>query len=488
MRWKLAFLVLTVMALTGLWPALGLAAQSSTLQALLRHLQQELGRLSQPALQKRLGHLQQEIKQVLQSPAVSIAPSAITLLRPGFRTFTTFAGLTAPGGFIVDLFPDFSNPIADCFPCGTFVVEQSLNRVVRFAEETLDFVPFATGLSTPTDVLRAPCCAGLFGNVLYVTEAGAKQISQIDSGGGVTPFASFSSAPKRMAFSPDFGAFGTAAAPWLFVSLADGRVVKVDPEGTAVPCASGFMGPEGLAFGPGGAAFKDVLFVVESAGNKISRVKSNCTVSPFPTTGLPLQAPVTLAVSPGGGWGPIDTLYVVNGATKVDRVDKNGNVTAFASGFTQANTVKLPEVRFPVNDRLAQSTAMRVSDAGAGTLETVHILGGLAASVQLVRCHPCRTGDAFAIRVTLVNESPIAVPVEIKGFFRPLDGTPLHVSPLTHKHFEATLEQGFSFEGTWLSATWPAVPPGGYCYGLHISDAETSDFYAQDEVCFTVLP
>ena len=112
--------------------------------------------------------------------------------------------------------------------------------------------------------------------------------------GVVSPFAALPAAPKRLAFSPDPGAFGL----FLFVTLANGQLVKVDPLGTVSACASGLSGPEGLVFGPGGTAFTNVLFVAEATANRISMVTPACTVTPFATTGL--SAPMGLTISPGG--------------------------------------------------------------------------------------------------------------------------------------------------------------------------------------------
>lgn len=416
-------------------------------------------------------------------PLASMAEEPLaTTLPSGFNSFTAVSGLTDPRGIAPNVplggFPFFG---------GIFVVEQSLNRVSGvpccFGTPT----PFATGLSSPLDILPA---SAPFGNFLYVTETGANRISRIDRTGAVTTFATFTSAPKRMAFSPVLSNVGTipsAFGDFLFVSLADGRIVKVAPTGIVSPCVSGLSGPEGLVFGPGGSSFKTVLYVAESTANRISKVTPACTISSFASTGL--STPTSLEISPGGGFGPIDTtLYVVNAAgTRVDRVDKNGNVTPFASGFMKADSFR-SDWTIPLTNRAGAGNRM-VSDAQAGTVTSVGINFPFASS-QLAGCNPCRAGDTFAITLIAENQSPIDLPVELKTAFRLPDGTPINVSPLNNKHFEVTLPPGFRFQGLWLSFPLPLIPPGLYCYDVSLTDPEVSNggAYSSNRTCFTVLP
>lgn len=480
MRLKLISLVVIGMLLAGLRPLVGMAEEPSGLKGLLGRLQQEIGRLQQPELNELLARLQEEVQRAVVVPDTPRVAGPITVI-PGFYTYTSVSGLTDPRGFV-----DY--PSLAGFPCCRYFVEQSLNRVSR--DDYPSPVPFATGLSNPTDLVSpAQYGRGPFGNFLYVTESGANKISRIDKTGAVTTFVSFTSAPKRMAFSPNLGAFGSPTAPFLFVTLADGRVVKVDPTGTVSPCASGLSGPEGLVFGPGAGFFKDILFVAESTANKISKVNSSCAVSPFASTGL--SAPVGIEISPGGGWGPTDTLYVVNGGTRVDRVDKDGNVTQFATGFTKADTLHLVTNYDVPSDRLGGYSPLYVSDATAGTLESVSFQYP-SIYPQLVGCDPCRAGDNFAVSLTVENSSPIDLPVEIKTGFRLPDGTPLNFSPLLggNKHFETTLEQGFRFRGLWVTLTMPTVPPGRYCYEAWLGDPEVMRWspVSSSYSCFTVQP
>jgi sugar lactone lactonase YvrE len=152
------------------------------------------------------------------------------------------------------------------------------------------------------------------------------------------------------------------------------------------PCASGLSGPEGLVFGPGGALLKTVLYVAESTANRIAKVTPSCSVTPFATG---LSSPTGLGISPGPIFGALDTtLYVTNATTRLDRVDTNGNITTFASGFAKADTIQF-DPGLPLGGRMEGSVA--VSDAQAGTIYHIYP-GRFAADPQLAGCNPCRAG------------------------------------------------------------------------------------------------
>lgn len=405
-------------------------------------------------------------------PLAGLAPAQVTV-PAGFAPTTKASGLNHPRGFVASTRLDFF--------CCAFVVEQGLNRVTQFGT---DFpYAFATGLATPTDLVSpGQHGAGPFGNFLYVSEAGANRISVISNAGLVGTFATLPAAPQRMAFSPAVGAFGS----FLFVTLANGQLVKVSPAAAVTSCASGLSGPQGLVFGPGGSAFKDTLFVAESSANRISKVDPTCTVTPFATTGL--SNPVGLAISPGGAWGPLDTLYVVNAGTRVDQVDKTGTVTPFASGFTQADTVHF-QMLGPIADRVGGSTPLYVSDATAGTITAAFVRGPFITP-QLTGCNPCRAGDPFSVSVTFGNPSPMALPVEVKGGFQLPDGMTLNFSPLGTKHFETVMAAGLApTTMPWISLPIPAIPTGRYCYLVGLGDPEVfGGSTISNRTCFDVVP
>lgn len=424
------------------------------------------------------------------------APAAVTL-PSGFSSFTAVSGLTDPRGLVA--FPPF--PLEAGFRSGYYVVEKSLNRV-SFAFQRGTPIPFATGLSNPTDLVAPRDAGATWGiagtpniNFLYVAEAGANRISRIDKDGVVTTFANLPASPEHMAFSNVGG--GSAFGDNLFVTLSDGRIVKVDPNGTVSPCTSGLSSPRGLVFGPGGALRTTVLYVVEMTANRISRIvdPTTCAASSFATG---LSSPVALAISPAPPWGPLDTtLYVVNAGTEVNRVAQTGTVTSFIPGFAQATAVRF-DAFMPVDDRL--NSNLRVADAaggaaGAGTIVEVNVRRPSISNLSLT-CNPspCRAGSNLSVSLTLTYDGPIPLPVEIKTGFQLADGTPINVSPVP-KHFEVTLPPGFTTGVNpipLLSLTWPGaptVPPGRYCFQASLTDPEIAiRAFLNRRTCFVSAP
>jgi hypothetical protein len=457
MRRTLTALVLASVLCTGLWPWPSIAEETPAIPALGGALEQE-------------------------------APAAITL-SPGFSQFTAVSGLTDPHGVVA--FPPF--PSSDNWRSGYYVVETSLNRV-SFALQRGTPESFATGLSNPTDLVAPRNSGTSFGSFLYVAEASANRISKISNVGAVAPFASLPASPERMAFAQGGGFANSTFGDVLFVTLADGRLVKVDPSGTVSPCVSGLSGPKGLVFGPGGALRTTVLYVAQSTLNKISKVDASCNVSDFATTNL--ASPTGLGISLAAPWGPLDTtLYVVNAGTRIDRIDKNGNVTLFASGFTQTDTIRF-DAFMPVDDRF--NANLRIADtgggaAGAGMIVEANVVRP-SVTVALTGCTTCQVGQTFTVTLTLANNSPISVPVELKTGLQFFDGTPLNLGTPIPKHFEATLPVGFSIGPLiWLSVPWPGVsstlPAGRYCFQASLTDPEIAvRSLANSRSCFVSLP
>jgi hypothetical protein len=278
---------------------------------------------------------------------------------------------------------------------------------------------------------------------------------------------------------------GSAFGDFLFVTLANGNLIKIDSIGTVSSCLSGLSAPKGLAFGPGGASRTTVLYVAESTTNKISRVDPTCAIGSFAAIGL--TAPTALVMGQTAPWGPLETtLYVVNAGTRVDRVDKNGNVTAFVAGLTQADSLVF-DAFAPQGDRFGGN--LRITDTAAGTILDVFAIRPFL-NMQLSGCNPCTPGQTFAVSLTLTNNGPLAVPVELKTGFRLLDATPVSVAPVP-KHFDATLPARFTTgQLLWLSFPWPALPAGRYCYEASLADPELAGYgtYSLIRQCFVAQP
>lgn len=413
--------------------------------------------------------------------------AGVSVVVPGFSNEIGLAGLNTPRGLTTSL-------TLNDFPCCFYGVEQSSGRVLVVDDDAPPVV-FASGLVSPTDLQPSPGTMSPFGNFLYVAESGANRISKIASNGTVTPFATLAASPRRMAFSTSRGpsAFGI----FLFVTLANGDVVKIGGAGVVSPCASGLTDPDGLVFGPGGTYLTNMLFVAERSANRISKISAPCTSAvPFATSGL--LGPRTLEISLGGGWGPATapdfTLYVVNSnGTALSRVDQHGVVTPFASGFANADTVRFfpnEEFFFPPIDAWSGNTALVVSDASTGTIEAIDI-NLPAFHIQMTGCDPCRTGDLFKISMTVTNHGPVAVHGEIKAGFELPDGKKLVFAPVLgdNKFFEADLPPGFvTTIPDWVSFNLPEIPKGLYCYRAVMADADLLTSWTDARRCFVVLP
>jgi hypothetical protein len=326
------------------------------------------------------------------------------------------------------------------------------------------------------DVVPQPYPTSPFGNFLFVAEAGANRISKVSSTGAVSTFANLPAAPKRIMFTvrlgrEPFNAFGNS----LYATLANGALVRIDSAGVVSTCVSGLSGPEGLVFGPGGAFWASMLFVAESAANRISKVDPNCTAAtPFVTSGL--SNPIGLEVSPGNGWGEVApdkfVLYVLN-ATGVSRVDQNGNVTPFASGFGNADTIRfggfLGTPSTPAT-MFANEWRLRISDSATGTIEDIGINVPAVSYTYTGACQPaqCKIGDLFSLSTTFSNFSPKAVHVGVLGGFELPDGSSVNYAPMIGNDvLEVDLPAGFTTTiNPWVSFNFPPIAPGRYCYRI----------------------
>lgn len=110
-----------------------------------------------------------------------------------------------------------------------------------------------------------------------------------------------------------------------FLNLANGtKVYKVydDGNGTVVEFATGLLGASGNEFDSQGNLFQSNI-----AGNRLSKITSDGTVTTFATNGI--QGPVGVAVADG------DTIYVANcGGNSIAKVNPDGSSSVWvSSGF-----------------------------------------------------------------------------------------------------------------------------------------------------------
>lgn len=411
---------------------------------------------------------------------------------PGFSVLASpsVMGLTTARGFVA--FPSGQGGLTG-FPPGYFVAEESLGRVsVMVPGSTL--TPFATGLSSPTDLLP-PATTGTWGNFLYVAEAGANRISRISNTGIVSTFANLPAAPRRMAFG-NRRLTGSAYGISIYVTLANGQLVRVDSGGGVSTCVSGLMNPEGLVFGPGGSFLNSFLFVAETSANRISKVDPGCTtITPFAL----LNNPIALEVGPGSAWGPAAadrfTIYALTGSG-ISRVDEHGNVTGFMSGINQGYNIRFDPTSagnsgstLPI-DLWGTQWRLRLSDAGAGTIEEI-ALNLPFAGLSSTGCTNCKAGDLFRLSLTVTNNTPGPIHAEIKAGFELPEGGKLTFAPALgdNKHYEADLPQGFTTTiPEWVSVQIPEIPKGRYCYRVSLTDADLDTSGVSSRFCFMVVP
>jgi hypothetical protein len=242
------------------------------------------------------------------------------------------------------------------------------------------------------------------------------------------------------------------------------------------------------------------LFIAESTANRISKVTACGQTPTVFATGI--TNPLGLDISPGNGWGPADpanfNLYVANGSN-VSRIDQNGTVTPFSTGYNSAEYVHFGANgqsdyagNLPIN-QWGTNVRLRVSDSGAGTIEDISIQTPFFQSLTLTGCGQagasCHAGDVFSVSAIIANIAPIAVHVEIKGGFELPDGTKF---PFTYqsapvfgnKFFETDLAQGLNLNLPWVSVTLPALTPGRYCYRAQMNDAELNTVSTPRIACF----
>ena len=196
----------------------------------------------------------------------------------------------------------------------------------------------------------------------------------------------------------------------------------------------------------------------------------------------------------GPATAPEFTLHVANSnGTAVSRVDQNGAVTPFASGFVNADTIRFgpSESRFfPPVDAWGGNAVLVVSDGGPGRVEVVGINVPFFG-IQVTGCDPCKTGDLFKISLTVTNNGPVPIRAEIKAGFELPDSKKVVFAPVLgdNKFFEANLPQGSSTTiPDWVSFNMPEIPKGRYCYSAVMADPDLFTSWSSASRCFSVVP
>ena len=140
---------------------------------------------------------------------------------------------------------------------------------------------------------------------VYVSNTGAGTITQINSSGGTSIFASGLDDPEGLAFD--------SAGNLYVADSGDGTISKIDPAGNVSIFASGLNGPTALAFDSSGN-----LCVATPANQTILKIDSSGNVSVF-ATGMAFNTDGAYLASDNAG-----NIYA-NTSNTVQSFDSNGN-------------------------------------------------------------------------------------------------------------------------------------------------------------------
>jgi len=156
-------------------------------------------------------------------------------------------------------------------------------------------------------------------------------VVRVDSEGTVTPFSNVTRT-SGLAFSPPGSGYGKylyAATYW-----SEGRIFRIDKDGVAEEFKDSIPGQSRyLEFSHGGP-WGHYLFVSEITSGKIYKVYPDASNETFAETNATWGVE-GFDFSPGGVWGHYMFVGVAFGADagKIFRIDPDGNVELWASGF-----------------------------------------------------------------------------------------------------------------------------------------------------------
>lgn len=147
---------------------------------------------------------------------------------------------------------------------------------------------------------------------VYVSNTGAGTITQINSSGGTSIFASGLDDPEGLAFD--------SAGNLYVADSGDGTILKVDPAGNVSTFASGLNGPTALAFDSSGN-----LCVATPANQTILKIDSSGNVSVF-ATGMAFNTDGAYLAGDNAG-----NIYA-NTTLTVEEFDSHGNQSTVTGG------------------------------------------------------------------------------------------------------------------------------------------------------------
>jgi sugar lactone lactonase YvrE len=242
-----------------------------------------------------------------------------------------FVGNTGNGTIVkvdtagnVSSFASVENPFGLAFDTAGFLYAADFNDgTIRKIDPNGNVSVFARGLGAPRDIIFDRS-----GNLYVALSAGS--VIKITPGG------------KQSLFATGFSAINTSGLAFdlsgnLFVSsvggntIGDGVIDKVTPNGTVSTFVTGLSGPLDIATNAAGE-----LYEADRNTQSIKKISARGAVSTFATG---LYNAHGLAFAPDG------TLYVTQGANRLQKVSPAGVVSFFGPRMDSANFIAVQTVK-----------------------------------------------------------------------------------------------------------------------------------------------
>jgi len=212
-----------------------------------------------------------------------------------------------------------------------YVAFSPMNEIWKVARDGSGEEWFADVGYFPVGVAFSPFDS--FGNYLYVGNAFASSyaIQRIDPGGNVEDWVDLPST-SGLAFPPE----GTTYGEYLYAATyySSGKIYRIDSTGSYEEFKDSIPGESRYIKFSHGGKWGFYLFVSNIDDGKIYKVYDDATYSVFADTGVSWGIE-GMEFSPGGAFGKYLYVGVAFGteAGKIFRIDDEGNVETFATGF-----------------------------------------------------------------------------------------------------------------------------------------------------------
>lgn len=255
-----------------------------------------------------------------------------------FDRAAPIVGFTAPAGFgvAVNTGTDAPDPLslarggAGTIDEGRLLLgDNSWRRVFDVSASGFVEACVVDGDITRPSSMACDAAAGVFdGDWLLADTSTLRRIRRDGAlGGSVEPFAAFPASVPDWIVAVDGS--GTLGGDAFAGHAGDGTLWRIDGAGVRTAQAAGLSGVRGLASASGGA-FGAGFYVLESGA--VKRVEPGGALTTVASSSL-LTGASGLAIDPTGAFG--SAMFTVRSPSgSIVRIEANGAVTAFATGFT----------------------------------------------------------------------------------------------------------------------------------------------------------